>query len=192
MEPSQLSQPALPPIPAPTHRWALFLDFDTCFSTLEDGSAGVSITPESRYTLIRLFHAFGGAVALLTNRSLLETDQMVGLPDLPIAARNGLELRSLRKSAAAPIYGCPGLPRAALIDALMGAAPFSGRQPVILSGSPADDSAFENARSLAGFGIRIGQAPLQSPYRLQNARAARALLGEWASYQQTWTQRASA
>lgn len=192
MEQSQLSSPDLPTITTAAHRWALFLDFDTCFSTLESGAASVSVTPESRYTLLRLFHAFGGAVALLTSRSLLETDQLVGLPDLPIAARNGMELRSLRKSAAAPIYGCPGLPRAALIEALMGAAPFSGRQPVILSGAPADDSAFESARSLGGFGVRIGQGPLQSPYRLPNGRAARALLGQWASDQRTWPTRVSA
>ena len=54
-------------IPATAHNWALFLDFDTCIAAEGDGSA-ISVAPETRHTLIRLFHAFGGAITLLTER----------------------------------------------------------------------------------------------------------------------------
>ena len=109
-----------------------------------------------------------------------------------MAARNGLELRSLRKSMATSVFGCPHLPRAALIETLLQTAPFAGRRPVILSGSPADDTAFVCADAHGGFGIRIGRIPLHTPHGLRNARAARALLGEWATHQHDWPHQASA
>ncbi len=55
MEPSYLSQPDLSSVPASAHRWALFLDFDSCFATAGLEGMSVAVSPETRYTLIRLF-----------------------------------------------------------------------------------------------------------------------------------------
>lgn len=189
MEPSTITHRLQPhPLPSralPAGRpWALLIDFDTCIAEPAGDRDGISVSPASRYTLIGLFRSLGGAVALITNRSLLEVDRQLGLPDVPVAASNGLEMRSLRKAAAAPAFGLPSgphRPRGELVSALMASAPFAGRAPVYLSGESGDDTAFAAAKTLGGTGIFVGSAPPAAAASLPHASAARALLRAWAA-----------
>jgi trehalose-6-phosphatase len=164
--------------------WALLIDFDTCIAELSGDWGGISVSPASRYMLISLFRSLGGAVALITNRSLLEVDRALGLPDIPIAASNGLEMLALRKAAAAPVFGPAAGPqrlRGELISALMASAPFAGRVPVYLSGAAGHDSAYTATNTLGGTGIAVGNQQLAAAMSLPDASAARALLRTWAA-----------
>lgn len=186
--------PDLRSLPAAASRWALLLDFDSCIAAEGPANAGapVSVTPETRYTLNHLFHRFGGAVALLTGRSLLEIDQLVGLPDMPVAAGNGLELRSLRKTQTISLFGGRAKSRAMLVDALMAAPPFAGRYPVVVGGSVQDESAFASAAARGGFGVQVGPGATSAAYCVPNAPTARAMLRQWAANGETCSRRISA
>lgn len=189
MEPSATSLPlpsAILPfraLPAAGSR-ALLIDFDTCIAEATGDMGGITVSPASRYMLTSLFRSLGGAVALITKRSLLEVDRQLGLPDLPIVASNGLEMRSLRKAAAAPLFGTstvPHRPRGALVAALMASAPFAGRVPVYLCGVSGDDTAFAAAKMRGGAGISVGCTQPAAVMSLPHASAARALLHAWAT-----------
>jgi hypothetical protein len=165
-------------------RWALFLELEGCLA--EPGAAGdLSVSPQTRYTLQRLFHALGGTVAVLTGRSLRDADCLLGLPDLPIVASHGRELRSLRKGATAPIPGShdharPG--HARLLRVLLADPPFAGRLPLALGRWDSDRTVAATAASLGGLGLSVGSHdPAAAPGgRLATAAAARSLLHAWA------------
>lgn len=163
--------------------WAILIDFDLCILESDKERGGACVAPAVRDTLSRLFQTFGGAVALVTRRSLLEVDRMIGLPDLPVAASNGLEMRALRKAPAAPLFANRAFPRRSrgdLVAALMSAAPFKNRIPVYIGGSPGDESAYDTAAALGGFGVNIGYGPTAAAATLASPRIARSLLRRWA------------
>ena len=180
----RLSAPLPPGVAPPARPWALLVDFDACIAEATAAADGMAVSPASRYALISLFRSLGGAVALITNRNLLEVDRQLGLPDVPVVASNGLEMRSLRKSAAAPLFaaGAPSRrPRGELVSALMATAPFAGRAPVYLSGASGDSTAYTVAAALGGAGIVVGGAQPGAAASLPDARSARMLLRAWAA-----------
>ena len=79
-------------LPAPQSDWALFLDFDGTLAELAPTPDAVTIDPGLPDTLLRLMKALGGAVALISGRTLDDLDRMTGL-ELPGAGVHGLELR---------------------------------------------------------------------------------------------------
>lgn len=189
MEPSATSlSRQLAPLPSgfspPARPWALLIDFDACIAEPAGTAGGLAVSPASRYTLISLFRSLGGAVALITNRSLLEVDRQLGLPDVPLVASNGLEMRSLRKATAAPLFGIgasPRRPRGELVSALMATAPFAGRAPVYVSGASGDSTAYTVAAASGGAGIAVGGVQPGAAASLPDARSARMLLRAWAA-----------
>lgn len=184
MEPSATTHTLPPGFSPPVRRWALLIDFDACIAEPAGTAGGLTVSPASRYTLISLFRSLGGAVVLITDRSLLEVDRQLGLPDIPVAASNGLEMRSLRKASAAPVVGPGAGPhrlRGELVSALMASAPFAGRAPVYLSGASGDDTAHAAASALGGTGIAVGSEQPAAAMCLPHASAARALLRTWAA-----------
>jgi len=79
-------------LPAPRGDWALFLDFDGTLAELAPTPDTVTLNPELPEILLSLMDSLGGAVALISGRTLGELDRMMGLA-LPGAGVHGLELR---------------------------------------------------------------------------------------------------
>ena len=74
--------------------WAFFLDVD---GTLID----IAETPEAAHLDMRLlglveclFRVSGGAMALVSGRSITDLDHRLGRPDIPVAGQHGLERRN--------------------------------------------------------------------------------------------------
>lgn len=92
--------------PSPSAAWAYFLDVDGTLLELARTPQAVHVGQEI-VELIRALHAAtGGAVALVSGRSLADLDQRFGLGQLPAAGQHGLEVRDasgdIRRHAAGP------------------------------------------------------------------------------------------
>ncbi len=72
---------------------ALFLDFDGTLVDFADTPEGVKVSEELRNLLKQLFHAFDGAIALVSGRSIESLDLLTQLPELPVAGSHGAEWR---------------------------------------------------------------------------------------------------
>lgn len=92
-----------PPLPEGAQRWALFLDVDGCLLDFVDDPAAVVVTP-ALLRLLQALHAIqGGALALVSGRSLDDLERLFGAPPWAMAGLHGLELRYAdgRRSTAA-------------------------------------------------------------------------------------------
>ncbi|HXH04127.1 MAG TPA: trehalose-phosphatase [Candidatus Competibacteraceae bacterium] len=87
--------PALapPPLPAPSARWALFLDVDGTLLELAPTPAAVRVDPELIELLSRLHEALQGALALISGRALPDIDRLFAPLRLNAAGQHGLERR---------------------------------------------------------------------------------------------------
>ncbi|MBC7102467.1 MAG: hypothetical protein H5U13_04465, partial [Parvibaculum sp.] len=63
-------------LPAPRNDWALFLDFDGTLAELAPTPDAVRIDPDLPEILLSLMDSLGGAVALISGRTLGELDRM--------------------------------------------------------------------------------------------------------------------
>lgn len=81
----------LPPL---TPQTALFLDFDGTLVELAAQPGAVVIPPLLISTLAGLYHQLGGALALVSGRSLLDLDAFVAPLQLPAAAEHGAQRRN--------------------------------------------------------------------------------------------------
>ena len=81
------------PLPTPRADWALFLDFDGTLANIAASPCGVSVDPGLRPTLAALREALGGAVALVSGRTLAKLDELLAPLVLPAAGLHGLERR---------------------------------------------------------------------------------------------------
>ncbi|KGQ20178.1 Trehalose-6-phosphate phosphatase [Lysobacter dokdonensis DS-58] len=82
----------LPPSPAPD--WALFLDVDGCLLDFAQHPSQVVVPVHLQRDIVRLSDLLGGALALVSGRSLESIDEMFGeLRALPAAGMHGLERR---------------------------------------------------------------------------------------------------
>jgi trehalose 6-phosphate phosphatase len=80
-------------LPAPDATWAYFLDIDGTLLDLARAPDAVRVTPELYDLLASLHTATGGAVALISGRSLSDIDTLFpGIP-LQAAGQHGLERR---------------------------------------------------------------------------------------------------
>lgn len=73
---------------------AFFLDFDGTLAEIIADPARVSITRQTRIALGRLQEAAGGAVAVISGRSIAQLDVMLGPLRLPAAGVHGIERRN--------------------------------------------------------------------------------------------------
>jgi trehalose 6-phosphate phosphatase len=82
---------------APPHinatRHAFFLDLDGTLAPIVDDPAAAALTSEAQVLLARLVDAAGGAVAILSGRSLAEVDRLTAPLRLAVGGSHGLELR---------------------------------------------------------------------------------------------------
>ena len=82
--------------PAPRLEWAYFFDLDGTLIEFAETPAGVRMSADVRLLLERLFHATGGAVALISGRPISEIDTLFHHGRLPVAGQHGLERRTAR------------------------------------------------------------------------------------------------
>lgn len=73
--------------------WAYFLDVDGTLLDLAATPDGICVDSALPALLAALHQANGGAVALISGRSLSDLDRRLGLPALPKAGQHGLERR---------------------------------------------------------------------------------------------------
>ncbi len=84
---------AVQAVPLPTSAWCLFLDVDGTLLELAEHPGAVFVDPELISLLARLRAAAGGAVALVSGRTIADLDRLFGDPTLLLAGLHGCERR---------------------------------------------------------------------------------------------------
>lgn len=83
-------------VPLPARPWCLFLDVDGTLLELADSPGGVSVDESLMPLLERLRGMAGGALALVSGRTIQNLDELLGNPGLPAAGLHGCERRDAR------------------------------------------------------------------------------------------------
>lgn len=97
--------PQRPRPPSPADDWALFLDVDGCLLDFADRPDAVAVPASLRAALEALANRLGGALALVSGRSIATIDALFAPLRLPAAGLHGLERRTgdgLMREAPAP------------------------------------------------------------------------------------------
>ncbi len=82
-----------PPVPAPRPDWAYFFDIDGTLADIADSPGGVRLDPALRRLIQDLYAAAGGAVALISGRTIPDIDALMEGVRLPAAGQHGTERR---------------------------------------------------------------------------------------------------
>ena len=90
------SRPASRPhqLPAPLASWAYFFDIDGTLVDIAPTPSEIILERRLQSLIRELFEATGGAVALISGRSISDVDSIFGDTHLPVAGQHGLERRS--------------------------------------------------------------------------------------------------
>ena len=80
-------------MPVPRADWAYFFDIDGTLVALADSPTGVRLDHDLRRLIERLHRAAGGAVALISGRSIADIDTLFPGIALPAAGQHGIERR---------------------------------------------------------------------------------------------------
>ncbi len=81
-------------VPLPVSSWCLFLDVDGTLLELAATPQAVVVGPDLLALLTRLREAAGGALALVSGRTIADLDRLFGVLHLPCAGLHGGERRS--------------------------------------------------------------------------------------------------
>lgn len=113
--------------PAPSADWAYFLDVDGTLIDIADTPDAVLVDAPLLDLIERLHFASGGAVALISGRSISDLERHLGRLRLPLAGQHGLE----RRDAAGRlwIHAAPPEAKCAIKEALL---PVMARHPGLL------------------------------------------------------------
>jgi trehalose 6-phosphate phosphatase len=113
--------------PKPCIEWAFFLDVDGTLLDIADTPDAVRVDTALLDLIGRLHRASGGAMALVSGRSLSDLEGLLGMPRLPMAGQHGLE----RRDAAGRlwIHAAPPAAKCVIKAAL---APVLARHPGLL------------------------------------------------------------
>ena len=87
---------ALRAVPLPAADWCLFLDVDGTLLELADHPGAVAVHPGLLPLIARLSAACGGALALVSGRTIADLDRLFGEINLPAAGMHGCERRDAR------------------------------------------------------------------------------------------------
>ncbi|MBI5107846.1 MAG: trehalose-phosphatase [Rhodocyclales bacterium] len=79
--------------PAPCVECAFFLDVDGTLLEIADTPSAVRVDMELLELIGRLFRISGGALALVSGRSISDLEELLGAQRLPLAGQHGLERR---------------------------------------------------------------------------------------------------
>jgi len=80
-------------VPLPHDPWCLFLDVDGTLLELADSPGGVAVDPHLLPLLEQLRNVAGGALALVSGRTIRNLDELLGSSRLPAAGLHGCERR---------------------------------------------------------------------------------------------------
>src|ERR1700741_1501336 len=80
-------------VPLPEHDWCLFLDVDGTLLELAATPRAVVVDHDLLTLLDRLRAAAGGALALVSGRTVADLDRLFGVLPLPTAGLHGSERR---------------------------------------------------------------------------------------------------
>ncbi|MBI4289965.1 MAG: trehalose-phosphatase [Betaproteobacteria bacterium] len=83
-------------LPDPGYDWAYFFDLDGTLVEIADSPEGVSIDFDLRRLIERLYRSTGGAVALISGRSIEDIDRLFPEMHPPVAGQHGIERRDHR------------------------------------------------------------------------------------------------
>lgn len=81
-------------MPAPSAGWAYFFDIDGTLADLAPTPSEVRLEHDLHQLIRRLHESTGGALALISGRSIDNVDSIFGPPILPVAGQHGLERRN--------------------------------------------------------------------------------------------------
>lgn len=113
--------------PAPGAECAFFLDVDGTLLEIADTPSAVRVDMELLELIGRLFRISGGALALVSGRSISDLEELLGTPRLPLAGQHGLERRD--SSGRLWIHAAPPGAKCAIKEALV---PVLARHPGLL------------------------------------------------------------
>ncbi|MQA64684.1 MAG: trehalose-phosphatase [Alphaproteobacteria bacterium] len=91
------------PLPTPDALWAFFLDVDGTLGDIAPTPSAVVIADHVPDTLTRLAALSGGAVALVSGRTITEVDRLFAPLHLPVAGLHGLERRNAADRISRPV-----------------------------------------------------------------------------------------
>ncbi len=80
-------------LPRALDRWAVFLDIDGTLIDIAPTPESVFVPPDLPVRLERLFDRTGGAMSLVTGRSIATVDRLLAPARLPVAGIHGFEIR---------------------------------------------------------------------------------------------------
>lgn len=80
-------------LPRARAEWAYFLDVDGTLIEFADSPGGAHVDDALLGLVARLHHACGGALALVSGRTLADLEQRLGSVRIPLAGQHGLERR---------------------------------------------------------------------------------------------------
>jgi trehalose 6-phosphate phosphatase len=83
-------------VPAPRSEWAYFFDIDGTLVDIAPSPSEIVVERELQAQICDLYEATGGALALISGRSLSDVDSIFRDTSLPVAGQHGLERRSSR------------------------------------------------------------------------------------------------
>lgn len=81
---------------APSANWAYFFDIDGTLADLAPTPSEIRLEHDLHQLIRRLHVNTGGALALISGRSIDDVDTIFGAPPLPVAGQHGLERRNAR------------------------------------------------------------------------------------------------
>lgn len=115
------------PPPAPCVECAFFLDVDGTLLEIADTPSAVRVDMELLELIGRLFRISGGALALVSGRSISDLEELLGTLHLPLAGQHGLERRD--SAGRLWIHAAPPAAKCAIKEALV---PVLTRHPGLL------------------------------------------------------------
>ena len=80
-------------IPPPSRDWAYFFDIDGTLVDIAESPAGARLDADLLALIARLHRTAGGAVALISGRSIADIDRLIPGIRLPAAGQHGVERR---------------------------------------------------------------------------------------------------
>ena len=122
-----MSKASRRPPPGPCVQCAFFLDVDGTLLEIADTPSAVRVDMELLELIGRLFRISGGALALISGRSISDLEALLGLLRLPLAGQHGLERRD--SAGRLWIHAAPPGAKCAIKEAL---APVLARHPGLL------------------------------------------------------------
>ena len=118
--------PRRPP-PAPRVDWAFFVDVDGTLLEIADTPSAVRVDLDLLELIGQLYRRSGGALALVSGRSISDLEAMLGTLRLPLAGQHGLERRDT--AGRLWIHAAPPAAKCAIKEALR---PVLERHPGLL------------------------------------------------------------